>query len=84
MWFISSLMLATSAAALYEKLESVSEEGAIACVAIGLISAVTTLFAAPWQIHLILVLVILALRFHWFSDLSRWHVFDFIPFTSEH
>ncbi|MGK7891243.1 MAG: hypothetical protein AB4042_18090 [Leptolyngbyaceae cyanobacterium] len=76
-------MLATSAAAMYEKLEAVSEEGAIACVAVGLISTISTLIAAPWQFHLLLVLLILAFRFRLFSALPNWWIFSAIPFVSE-
>lgn len=61
--FIPALLISTCAVALYEKLEAISEEGAIACVAVGLVSIVTTVIVAPWQFHLFLVLVIAALRF---------------------
>lgn len=61
--FIPALLVSTCAVALYEKLGAVSEEGAIACVAVGLISTVTAIVVAPWQCHLLLVLAILALRF---------------------
>ncbi|MEB3233712.1 MAG: hypothetical protein VKJ64_22075 [Leptolyngbyaceae bacterium] len=78
------MMLATSAAAMYEKLEAISEEGAIACVAVGLISTVATLIAAPWPFHLLLVLMILALRFRLFRDLPNWRILNLISFTSNH
>lgn len=61
--FIPALLVSTCAVALYEKLEAISEEGAIACVAVGLVSMVTTLVVAPWQVHLLLVLAIVLLKF---------------------
>lgn len=60
--FIPALLVSTCAVALYEKLEAISEEGAITCVAVGLVSIVTTLLVAPWQFHLLLVLVIVLLK----------------------
>ena len=61
--FIPALLVSTCAVALYEKLETISEEGAIACVAVGLVSIITTIVVAPWQFHLLMVLAVLAFRF---------------------
>ena len=73
--FIPALLVSTCAVALYEKLEAISEEGAIACVAVGLVSIVTTIIVAPWQFHLLMVLTVLLLRFspsNRFPALGRW------------
>ncbi|NET48881.1 MAG: hypothetical protein F6K09_09175 [Merismopedia sp. SIO2A8] len=55
---------------MYGKLESLSEEGAIACVAVGLISSIFSIVVAPWQIHLALVLSIIVFRARPFGELS--------------
>ena len=61
--FIPALLVSTCAVALYEKLEAISEEGAIACVAVGLVSILTTIVVAPWPFHLLMVLAVLLFRF---------------------
>lgn len=75
--FIPALLVATCAAALYEKLEAIWEEGAIACVAVGLVSTITTIVVAPWPFHLLMVLVVLALKFSPSNSLFRWNGAEF-------
>ena len=76
--FIPALLVSTCAVALYEKLEAISEEGAIACVAVGLVSIITTIVVAPWPFHLLMVLGVVLFRFGpslrllFFDQWSQW------------
>lgn len=81
--FIPALLVATCAVALYEKLEAIWEEGAIACVAVGLVSIITTVVVAPWPFHLLMVLVVLALKFSSSNSLFSWSSSEFLkhPFS---
>lgn len=58
MWF-ASLITAIGAAFLYERFEKLSGEAAIACVAVAIASLLLTLIAAPWQIHLLMLVMAL-------------------------
>ena len=69
MWFISSVV-AVGAVAMYDRLEDVSEEAAIACVAIALTSIVIFLISAPWQVHLVVVVGVLMVRARMFTQWS--------------
>lgn len=60
MWFIASVVAAFSAALVYEKAEKSSSEVAIACVAIALVGVSLALLAAPWPIHLLMLVAVLA------------------------
>lgn len=60
MVFATSLVTAVGAAYLFQKSERSHPTLAIACVPIELISLVLLLVTAPWQIHLILLLAVLA------------------------
>ncbi len=83
MWFLSSLVVAMSAIAIYGKLETISEEGAIACIAVGLISAITSIVAAPWQFHLLLFLLLVAFRTKLFRELPDMNLASFASFSTK-
>jgi len=63
MWFLATLLAAVGAALVYEKVERVSTEVAIICVAIVLAGAVLTVVVAPWPIQLFLAVLLLISRF---------------------
>ncbi|GEM_PF-6607201 len=62
MWFLAPLIAALGAAYMYEKFEQSSEEVAIVCVAVALAGIVLTLVSAPWPVHFLLALILLASR----------------------
>lgn len=63
MWFLAPLIAALGAAYIYEKFERSSEEIAIVCVAVALVGVVLTLVSAPWPVHCLLAITLLASRF---------------------
>jgi hypothetical protein len=59
MWFIASVVAVLGAACIYNKAEQSSEEIAIFCVAVALVGISLALVAAPWPIHLLMLLAVL-------------------------
>jgi hypothetical protein len=59
MVFITSLVTAIGAAYLYEKSEKTYPLVAIACVPIAMLSLLSLLIFAPWQIQLLLLIGVL-------------------------
>ena len=59
MWFIASIIAVLGAACIYDKAEDSSEEVAIFCVAVALVGVSLALVAAPWPIHLLMLLAVL-------------------------
>ncbi|MEM9215166.1 MAG: hypothetical protein AAGD25_12565 [Cyanobacteria bacterium P01_F01_bin.150] len=62
--FIYALLIAICAAALHGKIGAVSEETAIICIVVGLLSALTAIIVAPWQFHLLIFLGVIVFRFN--------------------
>jgi chromate transport protein ChrA len=62
MWFITSLIAAVAAVWFYDKVAKFSEEVAIAFLAVAILSLVFSLFSAPWQIQLLLLVGALSYR----------------------
>lgn len=62
MWFIVSLIATVAAVWFYDKVEKFSEEMAIAFLAGAIVSLIFSLFSAPWQIQLLLLVGALSYR----------------------
>jgi hypothetical protein len=58
MWFIATVT-ALGAVYMYEKAEKSSAEVAIACVAVALVGVSLALVAAPWPVHLLMLVAAL-------------------------
>jgi hypothetical protein len=62
MWFIASVIIILGAACIYDKAERSSQEIAILCVAIALVGISLAVVAAPWPIHLLMLVAALQSR----------------------
>lgn len=61
MLFIASLITTVGAVFLFEKCEKSCAEIAIACIPVALISLILTLVFAPWELQLVLLVLLLPL-----------------------